>query len=292
MNSEISTLYSIAHELLYLGTDGAPIYSDHFSRLNREVYRQANNLYSHRGSTPEEEASLCLSLLMAYNATFYDNGDKQERIQHVLNRCWTLLDKLPSSLLKLRLLTACYGEVADESLADEARAIIASWDAASLTSEQKEAVEEFGNVVDNPYQWEYVDESLIEEVDVKYIKADFGVRHFEDAEVNGIPEKEKAPLMPFIVDRRWLIEVDIKKGCILNWPKGIRARVNYKVCDEGIYKIYDSNKRLIKEKTGYVPKIFGQDEVNFGDYVCMTIDSEGMVSNWKVTETMLEDLLS
>ena len=37
MNSEISTLYSIAHELLYLGMDGAPIYSDHFSRLNREV---------------------------------------------------------------------------------------------------------------------------------------------------------------------------------------------------------------------------------------------------------------
>ena len=156
MNSEISTLYSIAHELLYLGMDGSPIYSDNFSRLNREVYHQANNLYSHHGSTPEEEASLCLSLLMAYNATFYDDGDKQERIQCILDRCWVVLDKLPASLLKLRLLTACYGEVSDEPLADEARSIITSWDSASLTPEQQEVVKEFQNVVDTPYSWEEV----------------------------------------------------------------------------------------------------------------------------------------
>ncbi|RGM25257.1 transcriptional regulator, partial [Bacteroides sp. OM08-17BH] len=61
------------------------------------------------------------------------------------------------SLLKLRLLTACYGEVYDEPLADVAREIIASWDAASLTVEQREAVDEFQNVVDNPYPWEEVE---------------------------------------------------------------------------------------------------------------------------------------
>ena len=95
---------------------------------------------------------------MAYNATFYDDGDKQERIQCILDRCWVVLDKLPASLLKLRLLTACYGEVSDEPLTDEARSIIASWDSASLTPEQQEAVKEFQNVVDNPYMWEYIDE--------------------------------------------------------------------------------------------------------------------------------------
>lgn len=73
--------------------------------------------------------------------------------------------------------------------------------------------------------------------------------------------------MPFIVERRWLIEVDIEKGCILNWTKGIRVRVNYKVCDDGIYKIYDLNKKLIKEQDWYVSKIFGQDDTNWGDYV-------------------------
>ena len=73
-------------------------------------------------------------------------------------RCWDTLDTLPSSLLKLRLLTACYGEVFDEPLADEGRSIIASWNSASLTAEQQEAVNEFWNVVDNPYPWEYIDE--------------------------------------------------------------------------------------------------------------------------------------
>lgn len=75
-------------------------------------------------------------------------------MQEVLKRCWDILDALPASLLKLRLLTACYGEVFDEALADEARGIIASWSAASLTAEQQEAVDEFQNVVDNPYPWE------------------------------------------------------------------------------------------------------------------------------------------
>lgn len=46
----------------------------------------------------------------------------------------------------------------DEPLADEGRAIIDSWNSASLTSGQREAIEEFQNVVDNPYPWEYVDE--------------------------------------------------------------------------------------------------------------------------------------
>jgi hypothetical protein len=74
-----------------------------------------------------------------------------------LDRCWDILDALPASLLKLRLLTACYGEVFDEPLADEGRIIIASWDSEEITPEQQEAIEEFQNVVDNPYPWEEVE---------------------------------------------------------------------------------------------------------------------------------------
>ena len=94
---------------------------------------------------------------MGYSASFVDHGEKQKHIQEVLDRCWDILDALPVSLLKLRLLTACYGEVFDEPLADEGRIIIASWDSTSLTVEQQEAIEEFQNVVDNPYPWEYID---------------------------------------------------------------------------------------------------------------------------------------
>ena len=75
-----------------------------------------------------------------------------------MDRCWDILDALPASLLKLRLLTACYGEVFDEPLVDEGRVIINSWDSASLTVEQQEAIAEFWNVIENPYPWEYIDE--------------------------------------------------------------------------------------------------------------------------------------
>ena len=160
LSEETLTLQRAAHDLMYLGMDGSPVYSDDLSRRNGEVYRLTTALYNSgvQGSTVEEQANVCLALLMGYNASFIDHGEKQKHVQEVLDRCWDILEVLPASLLKLRLLTACYGEVFDEPLADEGRAIIDSWNSASLTSGQREAIEEFHNVVDNPYPWEYVDE--------------------------------------------------------------------------------------------------------------------------------------
>lgn len=160
LSEEIFSLQRAAHELMYLGMDGSPVYSDDLSHRNGEVYRLTTALYNSgfQGSTIEEQANVCLALLMGYSASFIDHGEKQKHVQEVLDRCWDILDALPASLLKLRLLTVCYGEVFDETLADEARAIISSWDSESFTSEQQEAIAEFQNVVDNPYPWEYVDE--------------------------------------------------------------------------------------------------------------------------------------
>ena len=160
LSEETLTLQRAAHDLMYLGMDGSPVYSDDLSRRNGEVYRLTTALYNSgvQGSTVEEQANVCLALLMGYNASFIDHGEKQKHVQEVLDRCWDILEVLPASLFKLRLLTACYGEVFDEPLADEGRAIIDSWNSASLTSGQREAIEEFQNVVDNPYPWEYVDE--------------------------------------------------------------------------------------------------------------------------------------
>lgn len=160
LTEEVASLQRAAHDLMYLGIDGSSIYSDDLSRRNGEVYRLTTALYNSgaKGTTVEEQASVCLALLMGYNASFIDHGEKRDHVQEILDRCWDILDGLSVSLLKLRLLTACYGEVFDEPLADEARAIIASWDAATLTQEQQEAIAEYQNVVDNPYQWEYVDE--------------------------------------------------------------------------------------------------------------------------------------
>ena len=158
MNNE-SSLYSLAHELLTLGMDGSPIYSDHFSRLNREVYEQALELYNYQiAEDPEEEAELCLSMLLAFNVTVYDNGRKRQYVQDILDRSWEVLPKLVPSLLKVRLLTYCYGEVYEEELVNEARAIINTWKKEELTLEQVEIMEELSNLEENQYPWEEVRE--------------------------------------------------------------------------------------------------------------------------------------
>ena len=157
LESEISALYASAHELCYLGMDGRPIYSDQFTRLNRDVYESALNSYGKHGSTPEAEAELCLGLLVAFNATMYDNGHKQEYIQKVLDRSFAVLPTLKPSLLKVRLLTYCYGEVYEEKLAEEAHAIISTWETSRLNLEQVEIIEELQYIEENPYPFEEVD---------------------------------------------------------------------------------------------------------------------------------------
>ena len=97
----------------------------------------------------------CIALLTGYNATIYNHGDKEDKIQSVLNRSWDLLDTLPVSLLKCRLLVACYAEVFDEELAAEAHAIIDGWKERELTREEFEMVEHLRRLEENPYP--YVD---------------------------------------------------------------------------------------------------------------------------------------
>ena len=88
--NQVQNLQHIARELLYLGTDGSPIYTDHFRQLNTEVFRLSEALFSMKGATFEEEAAICLSLLMGYNATIYNDGDKESKIQSILDRSFAV----------------------------------------------------------------------------------------------------------------------------------------------------------------------------------------------------------
>lgn len=138
MNSLLSRaleLQRIAHELMCFGMDGTPVYSDTFCRLNKEVLVLSDSLFPVQGSGTEEEANVCLALLMGYNATIYDNGDKEQKKQIALNRACELLGRLPASLLKVRLLAYTYGEVYEESLLQEAHTIVDSWDKEAMITE-------------------------------------------------------------------------------------------------------------------------------------------------------------
>lgn len=157
LTSRALELQHAAHELMYLGMDGEPVYSDTFCRLNKEVLVKSDSLFSAQSSDVEEEANLCLALLMGYNATIYDDGDKEQKKQMVLNRICHVLEHLPVSLLKVRLLTYCYGEIYEEVLLQEAYAIIEGWNKDNLSSEQTEIIEELKNIEENPYPFEEVE---------------------------------------------------------------------------------------------------------------------------------------
>ena len=80
---EALLLQRAAHDLMYLGMDGSPYYSDDLSRRNGEVYHQTAVLYCSGtwGATMEEQANVCLARLMGYNASFIDHGEKQQHVQ-------------------------------------------------------------------------------------------------------------------------------------------------------------------------------------------------------------------
>lgn len=156
LTSRALELQHAAHELMYLGMDGNPVYSDTFCRLNKEILVKCDSLFLTQSSDVEEEANLCLALLMGYNATIYNDGDKEQKKQAVLDRIYPILEQLPASLLKARLLTYTYGEVYEESLLKEVHAIVDGWDKSTLIAEQLEAMEELKNIEENPYPFEEI----------------------------------------------------------------------------------------------------------------------------------------
>ena len=158
LTSRALELQHAAHELMYLGMDGNPVYSDTFCRLNKEVLVKSDSLFSAQSSDVAEEANICLALLLGYNATIYDDGDKEQKKQTALNRACEVLGRLPASLLKVRLLAYTYGEVYEESLLQEAHAIIDGWGKEVMTAEQVELVKELRNIEENPYPFEEVED--------------------------------------------------------------------------------------------------------------------------------------
>ena len=75
---------------------------------------------------------------------------------------------------------------------------------------------------------------------------------------------------------KWMPLIDVETGKIINWVEGTTARVHYKVCDEGIYRLLDADKNIIVEVESYVPSFLGED----GDYIIMNIDEHGVIKNF------------
>ena len=109
LQENIEGLLSLVRMLLPGGGNAGCVYLDDLSALQRSIHKQINDLYSQRGKTPEQDATLCLAILQGYNVSMYANLEDEDRKRSVLQRSLTLLDALPPSLLKQQLSAVCHG---------------------------------------------------------------------------------------------------------------------------------------------------------------------------------------
>lgn len=116
-------------------------------------------------------------------------------------------------------------------------------------------------------------------VEVTHLKAECGVRYWEDATVDGVEDADGA-LIPCRVGGTWAPVIELATGRIKDWPEGKAAKLHYKVCDDGRYALLDASGAEVVAIDGYVPKLMCPGGSGYGDYVIMTIDASGQIEGW------------
>lgn len=119
----------------------------------------------------------------------------------------------------------------------------------------------------------------------QYIEVCAEVRYWEDATVNGSEDTE-GTLIPLRNGSVWKPIISLTEGKIADWPDGTEADIHYKVCDQGEYWLLDENKhRIAKWKGHYIPNgILCVGDNGYGDYIIMSINSEGQIKGWDAPE--------
>lgn len=124
---------------------------------------------------------------------------------------------------------------------------------------------------------------------VATLRCNMGVRYWEDGEVNGLPDNDEDPQMPFAEGESWRIDIDLASGKIAGWPEGTLAKTHYKVCDAGQYSLLDAEGNVVAQKEGYVPAMLDPGGDGYGDYVILEIGSDGRILNWDTDFDYFED---
>ena len=147
------------------------------------------------------------------------------------------------------------------------------------------------------------------EIEAKFLKVRAGVRYPEDSEfieaendrkVNYISDDEENPKMPFMEVENdkygnkkfyWTPTIDLENGVIINWPKGVKVHVFYKVCDDFECTVYDEYDNEVLHYEGYVPDFMSIEEEGYGDYIDMIIDENGCIQKWNITSSDIQSLM-
>lgn len=136
------------------------------------------------------------------------------------------------------------------------------------------------------------------EVEISTLVIEANVRYPEDAELTTgerfVSDDHENPFMPCMIKANnkflWCPTIDIEKGKILNWKRGVKAKLNYKVCDEFKCQVLDADCNIVTEYDDYVPDFMAIDDEGYGDYIILEINDIGYIKNWKFRKQDFEYL--
>lgn len=107
LQEKINHLHDMADSLLRIGERDGYVYTDNLSLLNQQIHEGINELFPLTGDTDEQEAALCLALLMGYSVSMYAHPEDEVKRKAVLDRSQIILKKLSPISLRFELSTIC-----------------------------------------------------------------------------------------------------------------------------------------------------------------------------------------
>lgn len=109
------------------------------------------------------------------------------------------------------------------------------------------------------------------EVEITHVLVTLPVRYGEEDIPNDFPLRQ---------GKKWEAKIEIDTGKILGWPEGQAGEIEYmKVCDEGSYALLDAAGNVVLSiEQNYVPH--GLIPGEYGDYVSLKINEQGIITNW------------
>lgn len=124
--------------------------------------------------------------------------------------------------------------------------------------------------------------TVLKKVEVKTLQVKANVRHWEDATIDGVSD-ENGDLTPCRINKSWTPLIELETGKILNWTKGVKADIHFKVCDDGSYYLLNEEGQIIVSvEDEYVPSMLSPKGEGYGDYIIMDIDEDGLIQDWEV----------
>lgn len=106
------------------------------------------------------------------------------------------------------------------------------------------------------------------EIEVVFVEVHLPVRYGEEDIPNDFPLR---------TGDMWNAVIEMSTGKILDWPIGQEGSLSLKVCDEGVYVLFDAEQQELARKQDYVPSCVPG---RYGDYVELEINEHGYVTNW------------